>query len=64
MKQRIEIVVKENGALAVNTGGFKGEKCIEEVKAILGADFSGDPEKTEEYYQKRQVVSNQFVYSK
>lgn len=57
-EQRISITISEDGSLNVKTDGIKGEACISEVEELLDgiADIE-KVDKTDEYYQKINTVS-------
>lgn len=57
-EQRISITISEDGSLNVKTDGIKGEACISEVEELLDeiADIE-KVDKTDEYYQKTNTVS-------
>lgn len=57
-EQRISITISEDGRLNVKTDGIKGEACISEVEELLDgiADIE-KVDKTDEYYQKINTVS-------
>lgn len=57
-EQRISITISEDGSLNVKTDGIKGEACISEVEELLDeiADIK-KVDKTDEYYQKINTVS-------
>ena len=55
-EQTITITIDENGKITAETMGIKGEMCLNELQELLESE--GDVlsvKKTDEYYQKQQI---------
>jgi hypothetical protein len=57
-EHRIEITIDQDGKINAATEGIKGEMCLDKLQELLGElDDMDSVSKTDEYYQKENVVT-------